>query len=473
MKTRHSLSLFISFIFLQSIYAQKNGQVYFTTGFKMGEVTSSSVVIHTRLNKSPKSIPTWHQRKDIKFRHPIRFDNSMPVEKMDGAVQGSAGQVKITLVSEDTISTDWEYVSAYRDFTIKKKITGLKPNTNYQITIYGRKTREAPITEIKGSFKTAPNEDEEESILFTVSTCQYYWSHDDSLRGFKMYDSMLELDPAFHCQTGDYVYYDKPGPMANTVEKARHKWHAMNSWPSLRDFYSQVPTYLQKDDHDLLKDDATPYSTPFGQLTYEDGLAIWREQVPIVDKPYRTKRWGKDLQIWLVENREYRSDNHAADGANKTIWGKEQIQWFKETVESSDATFKILVSATPIVGPDRKKGKIDNHSNDSFQTEGEWLRKYLADQDVLVVNGDRHWQYVSQDRASGLMEFSAGPVSDYHAQGWNQNDLKPEHKFLRVKGGFLAVKVSSKSKTKTVAEFIHYDVEGNEVNKESIVRRLD
>ncbi len=448
--------------------AQSETNVYFTTGFKIGEVTDSSAIILTRLCKSPQPVAVYHKQEDKVFRPPIDFDNNMPISEMEGAVDGVAGQVKINLKSKDTvISTAWEYVSGYRDFTLKRKFTDLRPNTHYDIQIQGRKSEGAPVTEIIGAFSTAPAADQAVPVLFTSSTCQFYWSHDDADRGFKIYDSMLKLNPLFHCQTGDYVYYDKPGPMAYTVELARHKWHAMNSWPALFDFYKRTPAYLQKDDHDLLKDDATSYSSPFGELSYEDGLDIWREQVPIIDKPYRTFRWGKDLQIWNVEVREFRSDNKAPDGKEKTIWGKEQIAWFKETVAASDATFKILVSPTPVVGPDRSKGKYDNHSNTSFETEGKWLRQYLADQNVLVINGDRHWQYVSVDPVTGLREFSQGPVSDFHAQGWNQEDVRPEHKFLRVKGGFLAVKVY-REKKEAVIEFIHYDVDGNEVNKEVI-----
>ena len=280
---------------------------------------------------------------------------------------------------------------------------------------------------------------------------------------------MLKLNPLFHCQTGDYVYYDKPGPMAYNLELARHKWHAINSWSSLVNFYNNTPLYLQKDDHDVLKDDAMPTSSPFGQLSFEDGLLIWNEQAPILEKSYRTFRWGKDLQIWMVEGRDYRSDNKAPDGDDKSIWGKEQIDWFKQTVEASDATFKILCSPTPVVGPDRAKGKIDNHSNVSFKTEGDWLRKYLSDKEMFVINGDRHWQYVSVDPVTGLMEFSQGPSSDSHAQGWDPNDKRPEHKFLRVEGGFLAVKIHREGNT-PIINFIHYDVDGNIVNKETITR---
>ncbi|MBM1108242.1 alkaline phosphatase D family protein [Aurantibacter crassamenti] len=459
--------LFFSLGIVQST-AQNDDTIYFTTGFKIGEVTHSSAIILTRLCKTAKPVAIYHEQKNTTFRPPIDFDNSMPVQKMEGAVEGAAGQVKITLKSKDTtITTDWEYVSGYKDFTIKQKFDGLASNTTYAIIIQGRKNSDATSTEIKGAFTTAPSADEAVPILFTSSTCQYFWSHDDPQRGFKIYDSMRKLNPSFHCQTGDYVYYDKPGPMAYTVELARHKWHAMNSWPALVDFYSSTSVYQQKDDHDLLKDDTTPYSTPFGELSYLDGLDIWREQVPIIEKPYRTVRWGKDLQVWMVDVREFRSDNKAPDGKEKTIWGAEQIEWFKETVETSDASFKILVSPTPVVGPDRSKGKFDNHSNRSFETEGEWLRKYLATQKVFVINGDRHWQYVSVDPKTGLREFSQGPVSDNHAQGWDPNDIRPEHKFLRVKGGFLAVNVFRDKKTPTI-QFTHYDVDGAVVNQEVI-----
>ena len=465
-------TLLLSFLGLFYLSAQNNTKVYFSTGFKIGELTDSSAIILTRLCKSAHPVAVYHQRKSTTFRAPIDFDDTMPIAEMDGAVEGSSGQVKISLSTKDTtISTDWEYVSAYKDFTLKRNFEGLSPSTNYSITIQGRKNDSLPITEIKGAFTTAPSAHEIAPVLFTSSTCQYFWSFDDSQRGFKIYDHMRKLNPLFHCQTGDYVYYDKPGPMARNVALARHKWHAMNSWPSLVDFYRNTAAYLQKDDHDLLKDDAGPSSSPFGDLSFEDGLSIWREQVPIIEKPYRTFRWGKDLQIWVVEVREYRSNNKALDGKGKTIWGKEQINWFKKTINSSDATFKILVSPTPVVGPDRSKGKFDNHSNTSFETEGRWLREYLAEHEVYVINGDRHWQYVSVDPKTGLREFSQGPVSDYHAQGWNQDDVRPEHTFLRVKGGFLAVKVY-RHKEVAVIEFIHYDVDGNIVNSELIEKPI-
>lgn len=445
---------------------KKENRVFFTTGCKTAEVTPNSAILWTRLCGQEKPNPVTHQRLPKVFRHPIDFDENAPMAQMDGAVVGKGGLVRATLTSGPTVlRSDWQEAKEENDFTIKIPFENLKPNTTYQILWEAKPAEKGEVSTHSGTFTTAPAEQTERPIQLVTSTCQYFWSHDDAERGFKTYDSIARLNPDFFLQTGDYVYNDKPGPLAKTLEKARHKWHAMDAWPALRDFYQKTPVYLLKDDHDLLDDDSGPTSPAYGQLTFEDGLKVWRENVPLADKPYRTFRWGKDLQIWLAEGREFRSPNKSADNPGKTIWGAEQKKWFQSTVEASDATFKILFSPTPIVGPDREK-KTDNHANDAFRTEGEWLRKYLAAQEnMYIVNGDRHWQYVSVDAETGLMEFGSGPVSDAHAQGWDEDDVRPEHKFLRLKGGFLGVKVEREGGAPTIA-FTHYDVDGKAVHRE-------
>ena len=449
-----------------------NEKVYFTTGLKIGEVTDTSAIILTRLCKSETPNPIVHKQKDVPMRYPIDFDDTMPVRDMDGAVEGAFGEVMIELyTARDTISTGWNYVSSYKDYTIKKTFEGLNPDSIYEILLSGRKSPEAEVTVMKGRFRTAPDAQKVVPVLFTSSTCQYFWDYDDAVRGFKIYDQMLQMKPAFHCQTGDYLYYDKPGPMATTVAKARHKWNAINAWPSLVDFYADIPLYIQKDDHDIGDDDSTPFSKPFGELSFQDGVAIWNEQTPTHEnKPYRSLRYGKDLEIWFVEGRIFRNTDNVKS-PESSIWGPEQKAWFTESVKSSDATFKILMSPTPVVGPDRDSKK-DNHANATYAAEGKWLRGFIATQkNMYVVNGDRHWQYISKDSDSGILEFSQGPSSNEHAQGWKQEDKRPEHEFLRVDGGFLAVKVD---RVATIPEisFVHYDVDGKVVNTKTLSAEL-
>ncbi|WP_154857349.1 alkaline phosphatase D family protein [Cyclobacterium xiamenense] len=445
-----------------------NDRVYFTNGFKVMEVSQNEAIIWTRLCANEKPNPLIHLKEKHKSQnneYPIDFNEQMPVEEMDGGVTGSTGWVRAILENQrDKHVSDWQKASSDGDFTVSFPFTGLKSATEYKVQLEG-KTEKGKITAHQsGSFRTAGSEERPSELLLTTSTCQYFWNYDDKNRGFKTYDAMRQLKPDFFIHTGDYVYYDRIGPMVDNLEKARHKWHAMDGWPSLKEFYQQVPIYMLKDDHDLLKDDVYPDSSPLGEFTLEQGLKVWRENVPIKDKPYRTFRWGKDLQIWLVEGREFRSPRDFQEGGDITIWGDEQKQWFVDTMEDSDSTFKLLFSPTPVVGPDREN-KRDNHANKLFEEEGNWLRQFLSGKKgVFVVNGDRHWQYYSIDKATGLREFGAGPVSDAQSGGWSQDDKRPEHQFLRVNGGFLGIKVFRMENVPKI-DFRHYDVEGNVMNQ--------
>lgn len=447
-------------------HARVEGGVYFTTGLKVMEVQKDSALVWTRLCGQESPNPVTHARREQVFRHPINFDENQPVEKMDGAVKGSDGMIRIRLIGKnDEKVSGWLKASAEKDYTVSYIFQDLSEDTKYKVDIEARSSEGATSQFARGRFRTAPDASDVKSVNLVTSTCQYFWSFDDDKRGFKTYDAMRKLNPDFYIHTGDYIYYDKPGPLANTAEKARHKWHAMDSWRSIREFYEAVPIYLIKDDHDLLRDDVYEGMPPYGQLTFEEGLKIWYENVPLHGKPYRTIRWGKDIQIWMVEGREFRSPNTMPDGDDKSIWGTEQKKWFIGSVEASDATFKVLFTATPVVGPDRERKK-DNHANQVFQTEGAWLRKYLSGQKgMFVVNGDRHWQYVSRDPATGLMEFGSGPVSDYHAQGWDRDDVRPEHRFLRLKGGFLNIRVDRRNNAPFIV-FTHCDVNGKAVHEE-------
>jgi alkaline phosphatase D len=439
--------------------------VYFTNGGKILDVTGTEATVWTRLCADAKPNPVVHQRQEKVIRHPIGFDEKMPIEQMDGGVRGAAGQVRFLLEGPGRKdSSDWIATGPERDFTAFRHFKGLRPGNTYAVTMEGRGSSTGSITRTQLQFKTVPQS--REPVLITTSTCQYFWSFDDSTRGFKTYGSMKSMRPDLFVQTGDYVYYDKPGPMATDPAKARHKWHAMDAWPSIRDFYASTPAYLLKDDHDLLADDVHPSSKPFGSLSMPMGLSIWRENVPLRGKPYRTLTWGRDLQIWFLEGREFRSPNNQPDGPEKTIWGAEQKAWLEQTLSSSKARWKIVFSPTPIVGPDRSSKK-DNHSNMVFRYEGDWARRFLASKGAIIVNGDRHWQYVSRDSTTGLWEFGSGPVSDFHAQGWPPNERRPEHRFLRVAGGYLSIRMQYEG-GKPVLIFTHHDVDGRMTHTERI-----
>ncbi len=86
---------------------------------------------------------------------------------------------------------------------------------------------------------------------------------------------------------------------------------------------------------------------------------------------------------------------------------------------------------------------------------------------MVVVCGDRHWQYVSTDPATGLREFCSGPSSDAHSGGFSEDQRTDMHQYLKVIGGFLAGTVERKDGTPTLT-FRHFDVNGAVVYEESL-----
>lgn len=461
---------------------------YQATGIKIGEVTDTEATVWTRLTRQSERVGREAPRPVFQYRVPgqeelqdeppgpfkppdwipvVQYPEGSSVELIEGAVVGASGEVRVlyrAAGADPWQSTEWEAVHPDRDFTHQFRLTGLTPATEYEILVEGRPLDSGSIgSSWNGSFGTAPPANEAARVVFTSVTGTEYDDQDAAEGGFIIHRSMMDLDPDFFVHTGDILYYDA---WAKNVDLARWGWGRMFSLATHLEFHRQVPTYFMKDDHDTWQNDTWPSqeSRYMGEFTFQDGLEIFREQVPMGERTYRTFRWGQDVQIWLVEGRDYRSANPDPDGPGKTIWGAEQKAWFQETVESSDATFRILISPTPLVGPDVPT-KADSHANEAFATEGRELREFLVEHGMIVICGDRHWQYVSVDDETGLKEYATGAASDVHAGGWPPDERTPEHRYLNVVGGFLSVTAERSGGTPTLT-LRHHNVNGEVLNED-------
>ena len=228
--------------------------------------------------------------------------------------------------------------------------------------------------------------------------------------------------------------------------------------PRFLELFAQVPTFWMVDDHDYRLDDCDNSGDYLPSP--KTARRILLEQLPFADansadaKTYRTHRINQDLQVWFTENRFFRSPNSMQDGPGKTIWGAEQKQWLKDTLVQSDATFKILISPTPMVGPDDLR-KTDNHCNiGGFRHERDEFFEFvkssgLDQQNFFIVCGDRHWQYHAVD-PSGVEEFSCGALVDAnarlgkdpgHPKSTDPNGkIKQPYTQAKSSGGFLIVR---------------------------------
>jgi len=443
-----------------------------------------SIVLWTRTTSRPeilldgkpfKSISNGQASELAKLKDPstleqLQLPDGAGLDEMIGACPGKAGRVRLSYFQEehrkDVKSLEWITSQAANDFTAQWKLEGLKPGVTYITILEAQNLDGSPTAAIRGAFKTAPAESESSPVKFCITTCHDFIRRDDGPNGHKIYPAMKAIAPDFIVHAGDIEYYDKPDPWALTVPLMRFKWGRIFGLPSNRDFYNHTTSYFIKDDHDTLANDCWPGQT-YGAVTFAEGKRLFNEeQFPSKPQRYQTVLWGKELQLWILEGRDFRSPNTLADGPEKTILGAQQKAWLSKSLQESKATYKLICTPTPIVGPDRDNKK-DNHANAVFEHEGNELRQMFSKvPGVILCCGDRHWQYASVDERTNVWEFGCGPGSENHELGWKVGDTRPEHRFLRVQGGFLSGELTYDA-TGSIPRLTirHHDVTGKQVSE--------
>ncbi|MBX2814987.1 MAG: alkaline phosphatase D family protein [Saprospiraceae bacterium] len=455
-------------------------------GVMSGEITESTAILQARL-ETLDSLPTSG----------VSYTGYFEVSEFSDFTNPE----KTTLVETD----------ATRDFIIKGLASTLSPGTLYYYRLrYGKSKQEGmgptgSFRTLGGAFSTEPNS------MVIVTGMNYYHHHygkykaaeayvgADKEEGYPALASVMALQPDYFIGTGDNVYYDHPaqrgfdratergddphpggyeGQAVKELAGMRRKFHEQFIQPRFIKLFAQTGTFWMKDDHDYRYNDSDPYSDM--PISHELGIRTFQEQLPFPGPsalPYRTHRVNRDLQLWFVEGRDYRSANKDPDGPDKTIWGLDQKEWLQTSLLESNATFKVMVSPTPMVGPDDAY-KTDNHTNhQGFRHEGDRFFDWLSEQDFqdknfYIVCGDRHWQYHAK-HPSGIEEFSTGALVDNNARAGrvsgDKNSTDPDGEIEQfyiqgtseeATGGFLHMSTLSSPEGGTLT-FRFYDDEGS------------
>jgi alkaline phosphatase/alkaline phosphatase D len=469
-----------------------NPDIHLGQGIMTGEATSTSVILQSRLTVSDTLI--------------------------SGDLRGANGIARFEIDRDSTFSnpifSDFIPALPETDFIIKQKINGLNPGIKYFYRLQFGIDTVSLFESAVATFRTLPGRNSNIKLSMVVVTGMNYnkfhfgnyeegtaYSGNDKSQGYPALMAIKNLNPDYFIGTGDNVYFDHPnkanfdravkagknphpggfnGMEVVDEEGMRRKYHEQFNQQRFRELFRNVGTYWEKDDHDYRFNDADPYQEL--PIAHDLGIKNFREQLPVVDpdeinaKTYRTHRMSRDLQIWMLEGRDYRSPNRMEDGPDKSLLGTEQLNWLKETLIESDASFKLIISPTPMVGPDDAY-KIDNHVNHKgFRYEGEVIFKWLVDNGFLdknlyIICGDRHWQYHAL-HPSGFEEFSTGAlVYNNSRPGRLPGDPKstdPEGKIKQfyiqgdpesASGGFLFVEIQRENGFPN-ASFQHFDEQG-------------
>jgi alkaline phosphatase D len=197
-----------------------------------------------------------------------------------------------------------------------------------------------------------------------------------------------------------------------------YRAHYDRSRPVIQDFLKAMPHFSTWDDHDygpndigknyILKETSRDiFMNYFCNPSYgENGQGI-----------YTMTSYG-DVDIYLTDDRWWRSADGWPDSVNgkpnmeKRMFGAQQMEWLKNSLLFSSATFKIIVVGSQVLNPVSPYDKLIKFPGDYYE-----LMNFLKDRKipgVLFLSGDRHHSEiikVTRDGAYPLFDITVSPLT--------------------------------------------------------------
>lgn len=286
--------------------------------------------------------------------------------------------------------------NAELDFNLKCWVEDLSPETDWHYRITAESLTEKGVFSdpLQGKFRTAERSESDQSICFCWSgdTAGQGWGVppfgdiDSANPGMKSYAAMLSHEPQFFVHSGDQIYADGPiqasvtlddgsvwknlvthakSKVAETTQDFRENYYYNYLDKNLKKFHSQVPVYYQWDDHEVInnwypneiRDDDRYSEKNVSVLAARAKQAMFEcnPLKPNIDEPqriYRVVHRGPMLDLFFLDLRSYRGANslnrqHEQSSATDFL-GPAQLDWLKQSLATSKATWKIICSDMPL-----------------------------------------------------------------------------------------------------------------------------
>jgi alkaline phosphatase D len=295
------------------------------------------------------------------------------------------------------------------DFTARIPLRGLQPDISYRLSVRLPSASEA-LPAVNARFRTAPAPDAEAPLRLVFggdlggqNVCR------DADAGYSIFRTIQELEPSVFLSLGDMIYADGvckergrygnlqvPGGfgIATDLEGFRAHWRYNRSDPWLTSLLERTPYVAVWDDHEIVND-ASPHTdtrdTPVRERASNLLPAARRaflEWNPVLEDVgsfaplYRSQRWGRHLELFVLDTRSHRDSNSAPDDAAlpKTLLGVKQRRWLVDGLIASDATWKVVVTSVPLsipTGSNRERihdGWADGEPLSAAEPGAEWAR---------------------------------------------------------------------------------------------------
>jgi phosphodiesterase/alkaline phosphatase D-like protein len=399
------------------------GSTGFDYGVAAGEVTSTSAVLWTR---APR---------------PGRISLS---------VRGRGSGV-------DAVAT----ATARDDLTVSVPVRRLAPGSSYTYVF-----RAGSVTSPTGSFETAPAPGADATVRFAYSGDADATPGPNGTPGFndfQVYGRMAAERNDFNVNLGDTIYSDSELSGSHPALSVEEKWQKYKwglALPALRRLRAGAVLYSQWDDHEFVNDFSRPEN---GEALYQAGVKAFTDYAPVTytarNGLYRVFRWGRNLQLFFLDERSFRSAKarsactaggipdlaptvpaafrkvfatllpplaqpppagclDALDDPRRTFLGARQHAQFVRAIRASTATWKVVINEDPI----QQLYQLPYDRWEGYAAERRRLLHELADvKNVVFLTTDTHANLIGEVRlqtlepdgpvGTGIWEVVTGPVA--------------------------------------------------------------
>ena len=278
------------------------------------------------------------------------------------------------------------------DNTVHINIERLDPATTYYYRAAVAGKRPGPIAR----FHTAPTPEERAVVKFCFSG-----DTRESYQPFTIMDAIRANQPDFFIHLGDTIYADRNGT-ANRLPEYWAKYRNNREDAASRRLFSDTSAYIVWDDHEVANNyEGFHPLAATGRRAFFDYWPVGRNSQE-ADRLYRSFRWGKAMELFLLDARQYR------DRKKGTILGRQQKQWLFESLASSTALFKCVATSVPFYG-----GGSDRW--DGYPRERTELIQWISEKKitgVFFIAADVHYAAVTKlPGGLKLKEIVTGPMA--------------------------------------------------------------
>ena len=493
-----SIALLIigSAILAPFLYADASAQQVNTTtdfeithGIASGDVTNQSAIIWSRVNDQPAQM-------NVEYDTNANFSNPLSKTAQANSTTDFTAQTKLDGLKPDTqyYYRVWFSASNIVNNTNSDTSNDLSASSDIAEQIEVGTFRTAPSFNMSSNSNSSSNAF---SFIWGADVGGQNYCRNAEEGGYSIFKSMQSLSPDFFIANGDMIYADGACPIQgpivtdstnnqtitwtnipgnfksiadpsvdwNNVTEVRsiflEHWKYNRNDTYFKEFLSNVSMYSQWDDHEIINDfgskwpdwnlfstdregypnivkegtNAFLYYSPVGSDNNNNNATENVSDTHI----YRSFNWGKDLDLFIIDARSYRSQNHIADTPenNKTMLGEEQLQWLKQELSNSNATWKLISSDVPISIPTGSNASIlgrdgwanGNETNNysyytGFERELTDLLRFIDEQhmkNIVFITTDVHFpafiRYNFDLNNDGNMteihELVSGPLSAF------------------------------------------------------------